>query len=199
MSISIIVVKEEDMKSVYIARRITQSLIPTKLVVLLALLLTLLGLPGCEDEPTISENGFLMNGTFHETSFGYLAPFAKNVSNDSYSIDLFLTTAQLSTADELDTGLNFNLLSIYFNSSNQENLTSGEYNFSDDKNSFTFEGGVVQTVGFSGSIPVILEITEGTISITKSDQDEVEINYSLQTFLGNSVSGKYSGKLTTLN
>ena len=165
----------------------------------LSILIILISIGSCQkarrDTPG---NYFTLGGEKYSLSKGYLESWGVN-TNGSYDFDLYLISSgiqyQSLTDDFLGTG---NLVYIDLNTSSEIGLEEGTYNYSPERNAFTFVDGIVGAdIDIENELGELMIITGGTIKISM-EGDDTRIDFQLTSMTNEAIKGNFTGHLIAL-
>ena len=151
---------------------------------------------GCgDDDMDGPRNSFTLDGETYELTKGFLEDFGTN-GNGSFDFDVTLTSATINYS-EVQGSFNGvgDFVYLDFNTSSEDGLISGTYNFSSDRNAFTFVAGVVGTgYDLSTASGEDFTILGGTAEVS-IDGTTTTIDFDITTSSNLTVTGSWTGML----
>ena len=146
-----------------------------------------------------SSNYFLYDGKTYNLDKGFIENYGDN-ENGSYDFDVFLVSESIdySIPDEDYIGLG-EVVYLDLNTSSENGLVNGKYNFSSDRDTFTLVDGLI---GIKIDIITeegeeLVEIVAGEVDVSVSENNTV-LDFDLTTRTNKRVTGKFNKKLTNL-
>lgn len=146
-----------------------------------------------------SSNFFLYDGKTYNLDKGFIENYGDN-ENASYDFDVFLVSDNIdySIPDEDYIGVG-EIVYLDLNTSSDNGLVNGKYNFSSDRDTFTLVDGLI---GIKMDISTeegeeLLEIVAGEVDVSVSESNTV-LDFDLTTSTNKRVTGKFNKKLTNL-
>jgi len=153
----------------------------------------------CKKEDKEPSNSFRYDGTNYSLDKGYLENWGVN-TNGSYDFDVYLGSSniQYSASNEEFLGIG-DVLYLDLNTSSANGLVNGTYNYSSDRNAFTFVDGVV---GIDVDLSDVeneefVEVVGGTIEVLV-DGNTYTLEFDLTTESNTKITGRYKGTLTLI-
>lgn len=166
------------------------------LLAFLGVLSLTLVMPSCKkDKDNSVKNEFVLDGKSYDLDKGFLIDFGDN-GNGSFDFDVVLSSSTINYSDA--TGY-FNgvgdFIYLDLNSSSDAGLVSGTYNFSSNRDVFSFVDGQV-AIGYDiGTLTgEDFEVNGGTVEV-EVNGNEVTIDCNLTLSGGGTVEGNYKGTL----
>lgn len=174
------------------------------LLLTLSISLVLFTSCGGDDEDNMKSGGgsFTVDGTSHNLKFAYKEDYGSN-DNGSFDVDITLTSKEFDPDDE---GENINDISVvYFdlNTNTQNVLQTGTYTYDDERDVLIMVDsfiGVGISTDSDGDITggTQYQVIDGTVDVSKSG-DNYTIQFDLESTEGTSISGSYTGTLTSVD
>ena len=169
-----------------------------------SLILSVFLLSSCEKDNVSrtssgSSNYFSYDGQKYNLDKGFIENYGDN-ENGSYDFDVFLVSDSIdySFPDQDYKGVG-EIVYLDLNTSSENGLVSGKYNFSSDRDTFTLVDGLI---GIKMDINTeegeeLVEIVAGEVDVSVSGSNTV-IDFDLTTSTNKKVTGKFNKKLTNL-
>lgn len=142
------------------------------------------------------QNYFTLSGETYELAKAFIEPWGEN-DNGSYDFDIYLVSKEIqhSTSSGEFFGIG-DVVYIDLNTSSANGLVNGTYNYSSERNAFTFTYGMAGAdLNAAEEEGDITEIVGGTVQI-KVEGNITTIDFQLTTESNTTVEGNFTGNLT---
>ncbi len=172
------------------------GIIRSMMVLALCLISSLSCNKSSEEAPQLP-NEMEVNGQTYQLDGGVLIDWAE-VNNGAADYDIALFTEGIVINEEGQPENAGSLILFDMNSYSASDFAGGAFTFSNERGPGTISGAYVVTDynGDPSSIPNAIYMASGTVNVNVGiDSDGYELNFSLTTINGGTVTGYYSGDL----
>ncbi|MGB1242498.1 MAG: hypothetical protein ACPG49_08255 [Chitinophagales bacterium] len=157
--------------------------------------------PSCkkDDASPNNQNQFTLNEESFEISKGFIEEYGSN-GNDSYDFDVSLVSSDINyNQTEGDFSGTGNVIYLDLNTSSENGLVSGTYNYSDDRDTFTLVAAAVATnYDTENETGSNFAVTGGSVDVDV-DGSNVSFEFNLTISNNATVTGSFKGSLLSID
>lgn len=169
-----------------------------KIISFIVLLSILTFSSSCKKDDASPSNQFTLNGESFDLSQGFIEEYGDN-GNDSYDFDVTLLSSGINYSESQSFSGSGNILYLDLNTSSEDGLVSGKYNYANDRDVFTLVDAIIATdydvINETGNE---FEVIGGSVDLDV-DGSEVTIDFDLTLSNNTSVTGRFKGPLLAID